>query len=84
MDVKIVETIKRRRKEAKEQGLILHPEPLISEIRAKRKRILRKEGTLSILIDRTFVLLEKVAKNLRSIDFWAGEATSLLVGKLLP
>ena len=87
MAEKILELLEKRRKEALEAGRLIHPEPLIAEIRRRRKMILIKKGRLAVLRDRILEFLETVERNLRDLKFWASYASGIaadrLVGRLI-
>ena len=82
--LKILEDIRRRRKESLAEGRLIHPEPLLAEIRRKRKRILFKpESTLGVLTIRAGDFAEAIARNLRSFDFWTAYASILVASRLV-
>ena len=74
----LLDEIRRRRKEAREMGRLLHPEPLITEIR-RRKHIKVKLLTL----ERAGDFAEGVAKMLRDPTTWESGVTSVLVSRVL-
>ena len=71
--------IRKRLEEARKEGRLINPVPLVTEIKARRKRILVKEGTvLDILVSRSLDFMEMVGAELRSLEFWSA-LTSLTI-----
>jgi len=74
----MIEEIRKRRKEAREMGRLIHPKPLISELR-ERKKIKVKLLTLQRIGDFT----ENVAIMLRNPDTWASGVASVVISRTL-
>jgi hypothetical protein len=74
----LLEDIRRRRKEARQMGRLIHPEPLITEIR-KKKRI--KVQLLALKRAGDFV--EGVAATLRDPATWQSGVASVIVSRVL-
>jgi len=74
----LLEEIRRRRKEAREMGRLIHPKPLVSELRV-RKRIKVKLLTLQRIGD----FAESVAIMLRNPDTWASGVASVVISRTL-
>jgi len=84
LDIKLLEEIKRRRKEARSEGRLVHPEPLLAEIRRKRKRILFKAETpIGLAITRAGDFFEAVARDLRAFDFWTSYVAVVIASRAL-
>jgi len=81
--MKLVEILKRRRKEARQMGRLIHPEPFISEIRRRRKRVVKPDTLLGITIERTLDFVEGVGKILRNPTTWQSATASLIVSTIL-
>jgi len=83
--IKILDEIKKRREEAKKQGRLIHPEPLIAEIRRKRKRVLiQKPDTIPyIVITKAGDFIEGVSRNLRSFEFWTSFGSSIAASEII-
>jgi len=74
----LVEDIRKRRKEAREMGRLIHPEPLIAEIR-KKKRIKVK----LLVLQRAGDFAEQVAAILRDPSVWANATASTIISRVL-
>ena len=74
----ILDIIIKRRKEAREIGRILHPEPLITELRKKKKL----EPKL-LVVKRAMEFAENVAKMIRAPETWESAVASNIVGNVL-
>jgi len=74
----LLEDIRRRRKEAREMNRLLHPEPLITEIR-RRKRIKVK----LLVLQRAGDFAEDIAKILRNPDIWEVSTAGIIVDRIL-
>jgi hypothetical protein len=74
----LLEEIRKRRKEAREMGRLIHPKPILSELR-ERKRIKIKLLTLQRIGD----FAEDVAKLLRDSTTWASGVASIIVSRTL-
>jgi hypothetical protein len=74
----LIEEIRKRRKEAREMGRLIHPKPLISELR-ERKRIKVRLLVLQRIGDFT----ESIAILLRNPDMWASGVASVVVARTL-
>jgi len=74
----LIEEIRKRRKEAREMGRLIHPKPILSELR-ERKRIKVKLLTLQRIGD----FAEDVAKLLRDSTTWASGVASIIVSRTL-
>ena len=76
--VTILDLILKRRKEAREMGRLLHPEPLITELRRKK----RLEPKL-LVVKRAMEFAENVAKMIRTPETWESAVASNIVGNAL-
>jgi len=74
----MIEETRKRRKEAREMGRLIHPKPLISELR-ERKRIKVRLLVLQRIGDFT----ESVAIMLRNPDTWASGVASVVISRTL-
>ena len=74
----LLEEIRRRRKEVREMGRLIHPKPLISELR-ERKRI----KVRLLVLQRIGDFAENVAVMLRNPDTWASGVASVVVSRTL-
>jgi len=74
----LLEEIRKRRKEAREMGRLIHPTPLISEFR-KKKRVKAK----MLLLRRAGDFTEEVATILRDSTTWASGVASIIVSRTL-
>jgi len=74
----LLDRIRERRKEARQMGRLIHPEPLIAEIRRK-KRIQVK----LLALQRAGDFVEGVAKMLRDPLNWQSATASLIISQTL-
>ena len=84
-EIKPLQMILERRREAKEMGRLIHPEPLIAEIRKKRKlRIEIAERTpLMIAIQRAGDFVEGVARTIRNPQAWENVTASMMISSVI-
>ena len=87
-DIKPIQILLEKRKKSKEMGRIIHPDPLIKEIRLKRKRFSKLELPGSIFVNRFGDFIENVGKSIREPENWesavAGQIIGMFLGKILP
>lgn len=74
----LVGEIKRRRKEAREMGRLIHPEPLITELR-RRKRI----QVRLLVLKRIGDFIEGVAAMLRDPVNWQSIMAGEIIGQVI-
>ena len=74
----LLDEIRERRKEAREMGRLIHPEPLISELR-KKKRIKVK----LLVLKRAGDFAEGVAKMLRNPEVWESSTAGVIVSRVI-
>jgi len=80
-----IQILLRRRKEAKEMGRLIHPEPLISELRKKRKLKVQvaQKTPLMIAIQRAGDFIEDVAKTIRNPQAWENVTASMIISTVI-
>ena len=73
----LIDIIEKRRKEAREMGRLIHPEPLLAEFR-KEIRI----KTRLLVLQRAGDFVEAVTAVLRSPEVWVGATAHMIVSRI--
>jgi len=81
--MKIVEKLRKRRQEARAQGRLIHPEPIIAEIRKRRKKLLRSNSLIAIVISRSGDFVEDVVRNIRNMNVWENAIVGITINKII-
>ena len=83
--IKPLELLKKRREEAKKMGRLIHPEPLIAEVRKRRKRILKIKilTPVTVLVDKSLEFIEGVSRIIRNPANWESATAGVIMSNVI-